>query len=398
MKSIADLRKKLVSKASSNSYYRQLWSGYDLLDFEALPAASRNLFPTGAEDIPPESSYIYFSSGSASSPRMIPLTEEEWQARASYRAEMYRNAGVTSHDVVVIVLPFGPWVAGPSALAALERIRCKAVPVGLNDSLEKSAEFLRLMDEVNATVLITAPSALQTLIQSKSDGQDVQSLRTVITSGERLDESLRAEVFSTFGAACYSSFAMSEGFIGIECSEFDGFHFDPGKVDITHSADGNSTLLSFFDSAAVPVVKYKTDDYLSLVEESCPCGNPLPRFRFGGRRDLVVELAGAVGVDVRTLFERLCERYPGLIRADVLLSTVGPGVDEFAVRITVARNSRLSEEPLSQIEDELRLGSVDLLDAVDHGQVRLTVQREAVDTPIPLKMQISLQDHRTYAR
>lgn len=178
-------------------------------------------------------SFFYFSGGTTGQPKTIPLSKKELQYRSKYRSDCYKKIGINKGDNVAILLPFGPWVAGPSAYSAIKEIGCTVFPFGLLKDEHEIVSLFSIIKNHKINILVTTPSFLDTLLYflKKNNINDIK-INKIVTSGEFITEKLREDVKQYMSSDLYSTYASSEAFIGYECSEHSGYHFDPRRVGI----------------------------------------------------------------------------------------------------------------------------------------------------------------------
>ncbi len=329
--------------------------------------------------------------------------------RSDYRAQCYRNIGINSTDRVAVILPFGPWVAGPSVQEAFLRVGCKVFALGPVDSIEQVKVMVPILKEHNINIVATAPSYIQKILFFLHELGEKIELDKVITSGEYVSEKIRKLVFEKTGAELFSSYAASEGFIGIECSKHKHFHFDPKKIRIDvvdkdtlePTSSVGILLITIYDSEAIPVVRYMIGDMGRIESSPCLCGSLLPRINLCGRMKETFCLAGAVNINPFQLRETFSKLSFSIDYCKIELDSSESEQDIIRFYIysldkrVLEENNKCREEFI----DILPHASIDLSDVLHHGLVCLEVNIEYVSKSSKnAKMKVDIIDNRKYVR
>lgn len=408
------LQNNIIRKALRASYFRDLWKEVKCFDdISYLPPTSGEVFKMSKERSLAVSdkkiSYYFFSGGSTNKPKMIPFTKKEWFLRSNYRKECYKHVGINVADRVAIVLPFGPWVAGPSVQEALMQIGCKIFPLGPIDTIEQMMAMIPIFKKHDINVVITAPSYVQKMIFFLDEMNEKIFLEKVITSGEYVSESLRGAVSKNMHAEIYSSYASSEGFIGIECQEHSCFHFDPNEIHIDvvdeytfKPTKGRGLLLvTIYKSEAIPIIRYSIGDIGKIRYDSCKCGSLLPRVELCGRMNETFCVAGAVNVNPLQLREIFAMLSFPVNFCKIELDNFGPGRD--LLKFFVESNSKRVLENCTHYKNEfikiLPSISIDFSDVLYHKLILCEVDiRYVPKSGHSGKMKIKVVDNRKYVR
>jgi phenylacetate-CoA ligase len=348
----------------------------------------------------PKTSYYYFSGGTTGKPKVIPFTENEWKKRSVYRAQCYANIGMTRKNKVVILLPFGPWVAGPSAQEAMSELGCTFFPIGL---LKEKDEFLGLIDIIKnhgIDTIISMPSTIEILLNTYESGDNNSKLplSTIITSGEYLSDSLRDRVNKNFNAKCISSYASSEFFIGVECLRNKNcYHFDPEILNVTVNAQ--ELYFTHKIAEANQIKNYSLGDYGTINTEKCSCGMHFPKICLRGRKSGTFVVAGGVNVTSHQIINAIKSTDLSIASCIITITNISDGIDGINFRLFSKKNYHDSEKTLNLLTARLKNLSIDFNDVVNCGQVDLSVELEKQSGEAPSsKFNIKVNDLRIYER
>jgi phenylacetate-coenzyme A ligase PaaK-like adenylate-forming protein len=226
-----------------------------------------------------------------------------------------------------------------------------------------AAEALfRLLDRHRPAMLGLKPNILASIVRGAGERKRAAAdyLDLVISGGAPLDEELRRAAEERLGAPVYNAYGLTEiGVVASECRRQDGLHIYENDViaeilaeDGTLRRTGSGELVvSSVANAAMPLLRYRTGDFVELTRDTCGCGRAGQRIRsISGR--VVLNFTLSDGSEFApTNFNELFNRFP---------------VRELQITQTDLRRVEAKIEPLRS-SPEGPLGSAEetaLLDAV----------------------------------
>ncbi len=130
----------------------------------------------------------------------------------------------------------------------------------------------------------------------------------VITSGEALNDGMRAEIEAIFGCPVRDNYGASE-FLGIahDCGR-GSLHvnadwailepIDRDNQPVSSGETSPSVLLTHLANRVQPLIRYDLGDRICVRSEPCPCGSPLPAIRVEGRNNEILSLPNDHGQHV----------------------------------------------------------------------------------------------------
>jgi phenylacetate-CoA ligase len=148
------------------------------------------------------------------------------------------------------------------------------------------AEYARVMKEKRLPYLHSYPSAIIDFARHlQNQGIEPPQFKVIFASSETLYPGQREFVESVFGARLFSWYGQSEDVIlAGECEASNEYHIFPeyGVAEILRedgkaaAAEGEAGELvgTSLDNFAMPLIRYRTDDWALLGSAHCPCGKP----------------------------------------------------------------------------------------------------------------------------
>ena len=322
----------------------------------SLPYGTNLTYPRG------KYTRIHQTSGTTGEPLRWLDSDESWRWWARCWATVFRAAGVTNRDRIFFAFSFGPFIGFWSAYEGAQYLGALAVPGGGMSSYQRVKTIL----SHEISVLVCTPTyALHLAEVAEQEGVDIANSSVAITiqAGEP-GASLPAtkdRIESAWGARCYDHAGATEvGAWGFECQAQSGLHLNEGEFvyEVIDPATGKpgeegELVMTNLGRIGMPVIRYRTGDYVRLLRTPCGCGRTLVRLDGGvvGRADDVLIVRG---INVfPSAIENIVRRFPevGEFAVDVFRSGE---LDELEIRIEV-RNAE-PEALAAAIGREFRAG------------------------------------------
>ncbi len=312
---LANLIGRLVHQASP--YWEQKLGRIDpdairtVEDLAALPfttkAELRDTFPFGMLAVPlSETVRIHASSGTRGKPTVVAYTRADIEAFAEVNARAIACAGGSPEDVLHVAYGYGLFTGGLGLHYGGERLGATVVPAsGGNPGFQ-----VQLLADLGATGLACTPSFAMLLAErAHADGLlERIRLRYAVCGAEPWSDSFRQKLEAAWGGidAC-DIYGLSEVMgpgVAMECREGKGAlhvfddHFlpevvDPDTADPVPPGTLGELVLTTLTKEALPVIRYRTGDVTTFVEEPCGCGRTHRRIaRFSGRVDDMLVIRG----------------------------------------------------------------------------------------------------------
>lgn len=178
-----------------------------------------------------------------------------------------------------------------------------------------------------------------------------RGLRAIVTTAEMLSEADRTAIAQSFGVPVHDSYGIREaGLIGHECDRFT-MHtndeqliletIDPHTLKPTEG-EGELVVTSL-TNLVMPIIRYRTNDVVTLSKASCPCGCTLHSIRVSGGRlhEFVVTSDGKWVSCVAFLY--ICKSIRGINELQVRQDRLGE------IRILVVPEDNYPEDLVSRV-------------------------------------------------
>jgi phenylacetate-CoA ligase len=260
-------------------------------DFQKIPFTTEEDLRQSARDIlalPLKKIWrVFATSGTTGKPKLIfrePIREDS--EIVSVWHHLFERAGYFPKMAAVLRPTAGLGASGPVTEKVFEILGIPCFSVSPDVNFEKT---LNAILQIQPDLLVISPSFASMLVFSaKEAGIDPRKLgiRAIISTGEPLHPNERnflsrefqAEIFNTYGAADPSVWLASE------CQEHQGLHIFPYTaywelLDEKFKANKNQgeLILTPFSNHAMPLLRYRLGDQVTLDPAPCPCGCQLPR-------------------------------------------------------------------------------------------------------------------------
>jgi phenylacetate-CoA ligase len=312
---------------------------------------------------------VYQTSGTTGRPSLLALTADDLAMMTAVGSRSYRALGVHEHHRVLVTTGAGPYIAG-QVFMVLENLRCGVVPVGPGNADKViSALVLGLVD----TAILTPSFALYLIDRFARDGIDPSGLGLVnlFVGGEPgagLPE-VRRQIDAAFGVRIRELMGIGDvcGALFAECEFGGGMHFNghgyiwPELIDATDQvipivagATGELVYTALVREA-MPMVRFRSRDFVEIVDTECDCGRVGFRQRVLGRVDDMFIVRG-VNVYPSAVQSILAEFRPAVTgRCRVILppsgQTVAPPVP---IEVEVNNDADANDGLAERIEGVLR--------------------------------------------
>lgn len=340
-------REMLASVLETNVFYRRKLTDagithpndvQTLNDYRQLPYTTKAELSTDQVSHPPYGTNLTFpperytclhrTSGTTGSPLRWLDTAASWDWWGKCWREIYEAAGVTPADRLMPAFSFGPFIGFWSAYHGAQQLGGLIIANGGFTSEQR----IRAILSNEVTVLICTPTyALRLAEVAAQAGVNLSaesSVRVTIHAGEP-GASLPAtkeRIENAWGARAYDHAGATEvGAWGVMCKPQAGIHLNENEFicevldpETGHPAEAGELVITNLGRIGMPVIRYRTGDYVKLKSGPCECG----------RESRVLD-GGVTGRLDDALIIRGLNVYPATIE-NIILKL--PEVQEFTVR------------------------------------------------------------------
>jgi phenylacetate-coenzyme A ligase PaaK-like adenylate-forming protein len=202
--------------------------------------------------------------------------------------------------------------------------------------LQPLETLVKALDREAATVVATYPSVAVLLAHEFVAGRLAKPPREVWTGGETLSPAVRAFIQCSLGCRVVNSYGASEFLtLASEC-RCGVMHFNSDwavlePVDakgrpVPPGTAGETTLLTNLANHVQPLIRYDLGDQVTLRDEPCACGSPLPVVDVRGRCDEPLRVSARSGGELSIVPLAICtvlEEEAGLFDFQVIQQRPG---------------------------------------------------------------------------
>jgi phenylacetate-CoA ligase len=259
---------------------------------------------------------------------------------------------------------------------------------------DQVAEYARVMREKRLPYLHSYPSAIIDFARHlQNQGLSAPPFKAILASSETLYPGQREFVESVFGGRLFSWYGHSEDVVlAGECEVSCDYHIFPeyGLVEVlqadgtlaTQEDQAGELIGTSLDNFAMPLIRYRTDDWAVLGRARCDCGRPYPLLKEtrGRRQDMIVgalnNLISPTALNFHTdVFDRVlqvqfyqCERG----KVELRIKRRRDYCEQDSVNILDALNEKMGDTV------EVSLSFVDEIPLSPRGKARLVIQELTV--------------------
>ncbi len=221
------------------------------------------------------------TSGSSGSPVWLLFDPTHQRGRFAARARyLWENGWRPQHRSAWLI---GILAGSPDGDLTRSKLLGGARFLSHVKDFEEQAAWLARFDPHH---LYTMPSNLDAILRVlENETSRLPSLRTIFTTGEVLEDSVRERTRQLFGREIADGYGTTEAFLAWQCPE-GSYHVNDEHVLVeivdekgrpTPPGDFGRVLFTTLENRVMPLVRYDIDDYAEVVSGPCPCGRTLSR-------------------------------------------------------------------------------------------------------------------------
>ncbi|HBY57706.1 MAG TPA: hypothetical protein DEG96_07615 [Candidatus Atribacteria bacterium] len=238
--------------------------------------------------------FFFSSSGTTGNPTIYSWSTKDDLILREVAARCMKRVGVSSGDISLVLAPFGMPIMWYCMINQYLASGAGVVPLGISSP----NEILKAMSAFPITSITTLPiigTRLFEFMSMKKMSLIKNRFCHFHFGGDYLSNARRYRIENYWGVECYDFYGLSEIFgpIAGECEEKKGLHLaadyvivevvDPETEKSVPEGEVGVAVYTTLWGKAAPLLRYWSDDYISLTWEKCKCGRTSPRIIYKGR-------------------------------------------------------------------------------------------------------------------
>lgn len=266
----------------------------------------RDNYPFGLQAAPSsEIIRIHASTGTTGKPTIVGYTRKDIGVWKECMARCLCSFGVTSTDIFSVAYGYGLFTGGLGVHYGVENLGAAVVPT----STGNTEKHVKLLKDIGITALACTPSFALHLAETMEKmglGPDDLKLRVGAFGAEPWTENMRKEIQIRLGLQAYNIYGLSEIMgpcVSYECEVQNGSHInedhfypeiiDPVTLESLPYGQTGELVFTTLTKEGMPLLRYRTRDLSSLIDEPCRCGRTSVRMSpIKGRSDDMLIIRG----------------------------------------------------------------------------------------------------------
>ncbi len=289
---------------------------------------------------------LHASSGTTGKPIVVAYTQEDVELWRDVMKRSLLACGLHAGDIIQNSYGYGLFTGGLGAHYGAEALGATVIPTSGGNTDRQ----LMVMKDFGVTAICCTPSYFAHLLErAKELDIDIYNspLRAAVLGAEPWSDEMGQRFEAEAGIKVFDIYGLSEIIgpgVGVQCEAQCGLHIfedcfypeiiDPETGEVLPDGAEGELVLTTLTKQAMPMIRYRTRDITTIIDEPCACGRSIRRIeRIRRRADDMLIIRG---VNV----------YPSQIEA-ALLSVEGTlphyqivltrehGLDQIAVEVEV---------------------------------------------------------------
>ena len=260
-----------------------------------------SLFSTDIKNV----AEIHVSSGTTGNPTVVGYTKRDLNLWANVAARAIACAGGNKGDKIQISYGYGLFTGGLGIHYGALRLGATIIPTATGQTKRQ----IKLMQDFKPRIVACTPSYILYIAEEmKSLGIDpkTSSWEVGIFGSEPWTTAMRDKIDSTLGLTATDIYGLSEIIgpgVAQECTYRQGLHIwsdlffpeiiDPKTGKSLPEGQAGELVITTLTKQAIPLIRYRTRDIVSITYEPCKCGRTVPRIsKIKGRTDDMIIVRG----------------------------------------------------------------------------------------------------------
>ncbi|MFI3331580.1 MAG: phenylacetate--CoA ligase [Rikenellaceae bacterium] len=248
---------------------------------------------------------LHASSGTTGNPTVVGYTRRDLSIWSEMVARCLTAYGCSREDIFSVGYGYGLFTGGLGLHYGVEHLGATVIPM----SSGNTDKHIRLMQDFGPTALACTPSYalyLADTIKAQNVPREAIKLKRGIFGAEPWSENMRREIEDKLGVKAYDIYGLSEIMgpgVSHECEIQHGSHviedhfipeiINPETLEQMPCNTQGELVFTTITKEGLPLLRYRTKDLCSLIDEPCPCGRTSLRMsRIVGRSDDMLIIRG----------------------------------------------------------------------------------------------------------
>jgi phenylacetate-CoA ligase len=248
---------------------------------------------------------IHVSSGTTGNPTLVGYTRDDIKLWSEVMARCMACAGAEPGDTIQNAYGYGLFTGGLGAHYGGLEMGLRVIPM----SSGQTQRQLKIMQDFKPKIISCTPSyALYMAEEAREMGIDPRngSWKIGVFGAEPWSEKMRGEIEQTWNMLATDIYGLSEIIgpgVAQECPHKDGLHIfsdvfypeiiDPNTNEPVKEGQAGELVITTLTKQAIPLIRYRTRDIVSINYEKCKCGRTSPRIsKIKGRTDDMIVVRG----------------------------------------------------------------------------------------------------------
>jgi phenylacetate-CoA ligase len=238
--------------------------------------------------------FFFSSSGTTGKPTVYPWSRQDDIILKEVSARCMKRVDVGPGDISLILAPFGLPIMWYCMMTQYLATGAGVVPLGITSS----NEIIKAMNSFPISIITSLPVIATRLSEFVSKNKitiNTEKLRQFHFGGDYLSNARRRRIESYWNVDCYDFYGLSEIFgpIAGECEVKEGLHLaadcviveviDPTTGEPVPEGEVGVAVYTTLWKKGAPLLRFWSDDYVSITWEKCKCGRTSPRIIYRGR-------------------------------------------------------------------------------------------------------------------
>ncbi len=289
---------------------------------------------------------LHASSGTTGKPIVVAYTQADLHVWTEVMLRTLAGYGLHAGDVVQNAYGYGLFTGGLGIHYGAEALGATVVPVSGGNT---DRQLLVMRDFGVSAICCTPSYVLHILDRAEEMGIDVRELplRAGCFGAEPWTDGMRRRIEAAAGIKAFDVYGLTEIIgpgVGAECLAQDGLHIfedhfypeiiDPESLEPLPDGREGELVLTTLSKQAMPMIRYRTRDITTIVNEPCSCGRTIRRIRRISHRSDDMLIVRGVNV-FPSQIEAAILAVEGTLPHYQILLTRRKNLDQIEVRVEV---------------------------------------------------------------